>query len=98
DSQKIINYVEANLNYQNIKNIYFSYKIAEILDIKIEFDLNLTQKLVKDIYSEQYHEFYCSTDKNILQHENFYWICEMVRNSEIEIDVAYSSTIELASA
>ena len=97
DTQKIITYVEANLNYEDIKNIYFSYKILEILDFEIEFDKKLTQKLVQDIYSERYHEFYCSINRNILHQENFYWICEMARNSEIKTDATYSSSIELGS-
>lgn len=99
DSQKIITYVKANLNYENIKNIYFSYKISEILNSsEIEFDIELTQKLVQDIYSEQHHEFYTSTNRDVIEHENFYWICEMARNSDVEIETTYSSSIELSSS
>lgn len=95
DNQKIISYVESNLNYNNIKNIYFSYKISEILNIDIEFDRQLTQQLVQDIYSEEYHEFFCTPNKELIAHENFYYICEMARNSEIGIEATYSSIVDL---
>ncbi|MFX1364517.1 MAG: hypothetical protein ACFFCE_19455 [Promethearchaeota archaeon] len=97
NNQKIITYVEANLNYSNIKNIYFSYKISEILNIDIEFDRQSTQQLVQDIYSEQYNEFYCTPNKKVKSHENFYYICYLARNSEIGITATYSSIIDLGS-
>ncbi len=97
DSQKIINYVADNINYENIKNIYFSYKISEILNIDIDFERELTQQLVQDIYSEQYNEFYCTPSREIIAHENFFWICEMARNSKIGIEASYSSIVDLGS-
>jgi len=97
NSQKIVNFIEANLNYENIKNVYFIYKILEILDLEIELDTNLTQSLVQDIFSNQYYEFYCSTSREKIEHENFYWICEMARNSEIKIKATFSSLIELGT-
>ncbi|NVM34509.1 MAG: hypothetical protein HWN81_02865 [Candidatus Lokiarchaeota archaeon] len=97
DSQKIITYVEANLDYENIKNVYFSYKISEILNIDIEFDRELTQQLVQKIYSEQYNEFYCTSNREVITYESFYWICEMARNSKIGIEASYSSIVDLGS-
>ncbi len=49
DSQKIEHYVVSNLNYNNIKNIYYSYKIAEILNLTIDFEEYLTQELVQNM-------------------------------------------------
>ncbi|GAH33075.1 unnamed protein product, partial [marine sediment metagenome] len=35
DIQKITTFVMNNLDYTNIKNIYFSYKISEMLGVEI---------------------------------------------------------------
>jgi len=95
DLQKIKNFVTNNLDYTNIKNIYFSYKISEILDLNIEFDTDRTYGLVQDIYSEDLREFYRTTDRGLINQEAFFWISEMARNSIILIEVQYPSVISL---
>jgi len=97
NDQKIINFVIANMDYSNIKNIYFCYKISEILGLAIEFDTDLTYGLVQDIYSEEYHEFYLTSDRVLINQESFFWISEMARNSIISIEVQYPSEVSLGS-
>jgi len=97
DLQKIKNFVTNNLDYTNIKNIYFSYKISEILDLNIEFDTGLTYGLVQDIYSEDLREFYLTSDRVLINQEAFFWISEMARNSNISIEVQYPSEVSLGS-
>ncbi|MFX0139453.1 MAG: hypothetical protein ACFFDN_37780 [Candidatus Hodarchaeota archaeon] len=97
DSQKIKNYVLMSLDYNNIENIYYSYKISEILDLDIAFDINLIQGLVQTIYSEKYNEFYLTLNKEIINQEIFLWICDMARNSNIGIEVHYSSIVPLGA-
>ena len=95
NTEKIENYVENNLNYNNIKNVYYSYKISEILNLNLSFDLVSTQDLIQSIYSEEFEEFYLTTDKNKIQLEVFLWVSEMARNSQIGIDAHYSSEVPL---
>jgi len=97
NDQKIINFVMANIDYSNIKNIYFSYKISEILEVDIDFDTDLTYGLVQDIYSEDLHEFYLTTDRVLINQKAFFWISEMARNSIISIEVQYPSEVSLGS-
>ncbi len=93
DNQKIKNYVLQNLNYSNIKNIYYSYKISEILDLDILFDVDLTHNLVQAIYSEDLHEFYLTTDRKVIEQQAFLWICEMARNDKVRIDSQYTDDV-----
>ncbi len=95
DTGKIENYLIQNLDYTNIKNVYYCYKISEILELDIEFNSILIQNLVNTLYSEEYEEFYMAIDRKNIEQEAFLWICEMARNSPIEIEASYSSTVEL---
>ncbi|MFX0138059.1 MAG: hypothetical protein ACFFDN_30735, partial [Candidatus Hodarchaeota archaeon] len=95
DNQKIKNFVLSNLDYTNIKNIYYCYKISEILNLDIVFNVNLIQELVQTIYSEEYHEFFLTSNREVLCQEVFLWICEMARNSDIGIEAHYSSIVPL---
>jgi len=97
DIQKITNFVMNNLDYTNIKNIYFSYKISEILGVDFDFDTDLTYGLVQDIYSEDLREFYLTSDRVLINQEAFLWISEMARNSIISIEVQYPSEVSLGS-
>ena len=97
NSQKIKNFVIENLDYQNIKNVYYGYKISEILDLSIEFDYTLTQYLVKALYSEDLREFYLSTEFEIIDQEIFHWICELAKNDQLKIDCSYTDFILLGS-
>ena len=95
--QKIKEFVLQNLNYENIKNLYFSYKISEILDLKIEFDANLTSSLVEQLYLESSGEFFESLDYQKISQESFLWICEMARNIGLYIVSDYEESIPLGS-
>jgi prenyltransferase beta subunit len=95
NSQKIKNYVEGHLDYSNIKNIYYSYKLSELLGLNIEFDFHLIQTLVQDIYSDEFHEFYLTSERKQIEQEIFLWICNMARTSEIEIEAQYSDPCSL---
>ncbi len=97
NDQKIINFIMANIDYTNIKNIYFSYKISEILEVDIDFDTDLTYGLAQDIYSEDLREFCLTTDRVLINQEVFFWISEMARNSIISIEVQYPSEASLGS-
>jgi hypothetical protein len=100
DSQKVSkirNFVVQNLNYSNIKSIYYSYKISGYLNQPIEFDNELTNQLVRDIYDDEQNAFYLTSDREVLSDEVFLWICDMAQNDDIEIIALYPQSVELGN-
>jgi hypothetical protein len=95
DSIKIENFVLSHLNYSNIKNLYYSYKISEILGLQVVFDVEQSHSLIQSIYSGSYHEFFESTERNALEQEAFAWICEMAKNDQVRVNAHYSNSIQL---
>jgi len=77
DSTKIKNYVNNNLNYTNLKNVYYSYQISDFLNLSIYFDIPSIQILVSNVYDNNLYEFYESTEKTTICHEGFYWVCSL---------------------
>ena len=97
NTQKIKEYVLQNINYSNIKNIYYSYKITEILGLEIQFDVELTSNLVKQLYIEGLSEFFESMDSQVINHEIFLWVCEMARTSDLYVECDYKESVYLGS-
>jgi hypothetical protein len=97
NSQKIENYIIQYLDYTNIKNIYYSYKISEILDLDIEFNAELLQELIINIYSDSLHEFYRSTVRKTVNQEILLWICDLAKSDPVEILVNYNEQVLLGS-
>lgn len=81
DNDKIKNFILTNLDYNNIKNLYYAFKISYILDLKIPFSLISSINLVKEIFSEIYKEYYLTTDKMNIEQEVVLWISEMIKNN-----------------
>jgi hypothetical protein len=92
NSQKITNYITSHLNYSNIENIYYSYKLTELLELPVEFDFHQIHTLVQDVFSEDFNEFYLTPEMRELDQEIFLWICDMARTSPIGIEAFYSDT------
>ena len=95
DSAKIENFVFNNLNYSSVKNLYYSYKISEILDLEITFDVDQSHALIQSIYSDTYHEFFKTTEMNALEQEGFAWVCEMAQDDSVRINAWYFDSIQL---
>ncbi|MHA2008935.1 MAG: prenyltransferase/squalene oxidase repeat-containing protein [Promethearchaeota archaeon] len=95
EKENFIDFVLENIDYTNVKNIYYCYKIKEILDLEIDYDINLTSNLVKQLYSGNASEFYTSLKKQKIDQEIFLWICEMARNNDLYIVCNYKSLVEL---
>jgi prenyltransferase beta subunit len=95
DSTKIENFVFNHLNYSNIKNLYYSYKISEILNLQVNFDVEQSHSLIQSIYSGAHHEFFESTEKIALEQEVFAWVCEMAKNDQVRVNAQYSNSIQL---
>ena len=101
DAQKINSirdYVIQNIDYSNIKNIYYSFKISNILDLDISFNLNDTYDLIEQLYSEQLNEYYLTLNRNDIDQEIFLWICDMAQNDDITILYKCDSTVKLGES
>ena len=81
DNEKIGNYLISNLDYSNIKNIYYAFKISDFLGLNIPFNLISGANLVEEIFSEIYKEYYLTSDKINIEQEIVLWISEMVQNN-----------------
>ncbi len=95
NNQKIKEFVLQNINYNKINNIYYSYKISEILDISLEFNHDLIINLAELLYSGDLNEFYLSSNRQMVNQEILLWICEMALNSDLEIVCEYMEQIIL---
>jgi len=81
DDGKIRNYILSNLDYSNIKNIYYAFKLSDLLDLGIPFDLISSVNLIEQIYSETHREYYITTNKINIEQEVVLWISEMIKNN-----------------
>ena len=95
DRVKIENFIFNRFNYSNINNLYYSYKISEILDLHVIFDVEKSHSLIESIYSGSHYEFFESKEKKVLKQEAFAWICEMAKNDRIRVNAQYSNSIQL---
>ncbi|MFX1315419.1 MAG: hypothetical protein ACFE9T_06110 [Promethearchaeota archaeon] len=84
DDNKIENYVLDNLDYDNIKSIYYAFKISEILGLNLPFNVGIVVNLVESIYSEKNQEYYLSVDKQSIEQEIVLWISEMIKKQFFE--------------
>jgi len=81
------------INYSDIRSVYFSYKLSELLLLDITFNYDLIYELIGTIYSEELHEYYLSIKKRVIDHEVLFWVAEM-----FESELKYSSSsIEIIS-
>ena len=95
DSTKIENFVLSHINYSNVKNLYYSYKIPEILDLQVIFDVEQSHSLIQAIYSSAHREFFESTERKTIEQEAFAWVCEMAKSDQVRVSAQYSDPIPL---
>jgi hypothetical protein len=98
NNQKLWNLIIQKLNYSNIKNIYYCYKIAEILEFEFQFEIELVQRLVNDIFCQELNEFYLSSQKAIINQEIFLYICEMASLHNYKIISQYQELVMLGNS
>jgi len=92
---KVQQFVEANLNYTNIKNIYYCYKIASLYDLSVQFNITQTQSLIQSIYSNEFNQFFLTSEREQIEPCIFGWIFEMARNDDVRIDATQDGPILL---
>jgi len=81
DNDKIKNFIISNLDYTNIKNIYYAFKLSNILDLEVPFNLIDGVNLVEQIFSEIDKEYYLTKTKNNIEQEIVLWISEMIKDN-----------------
>jgi prenyltransferase beta subunit len=97
NNSKVSNLIAHNLDYSNIKNIYYCYKIVELLELDLEFDIELVQLVVSDIFSQELNEFYLTTQSTVVDQEIFMWICEMASLHNYKIIAHYQEEVMLGN-
>ncbi len=90
---KIKNFIQDNINYSNIRSVYYSYKIAKLLANNISLNYDLIYELIGGMYSKENYDYFQTTEKRRLDPEILYWVSDMIEN-----DLKYSTTsIEIIS-
>jgi hypothetical protein len=97
NTQKIKNYLLDHIDYTNLENIYYCWKLDQLLEMNISFDLKRVQTIISELYSEKFHDFFLSLNRKKMSHEILYWICDMARNGEIEYKLVFDTIVELGS-
>ena len=97
DDQKIKNFVEQNLDYSNVKNMYYSWKVSELLNLDISFDLRRSHDLVSNVYDQSLNEFYLTTNREKISQEALLWIQEMAKLDKIKINCTYEELVNPGS-
>ncbi len=97
NSQKIKGFIEQNLDYNSIKNIYFSYKIIDLLNLDVELNSIDLQELINNIFITSSYEFYMTKVHTTINQEIFLWICDMAQSDPLEIAVQYDRDIILGT-
>ncbi|MFX1588956.1 MAG: hypothetical protein ACFFC1_12430, partial [Promethearchaeota archaeon] len=97
NTQKLKTLIELNINYTNIKNLYYSYKIAEILNLNFEFEIRTVQDLVSNIFSREINEYYLTSQRVKIDQEIFLWICEMASLHNHKITTQFQEKVMLGN-
>jgi len=80
DTAKIKSYIINHLNYSNIKNIYYSFKLSNLLGLHVYFEIEDIYNLMQNIYDPFLQEFYLTADQNKIEQEALLWVCDLVKN------------------
>ena len=92
---KIAQFVLENMDYDNILKLYYCYKISDLLNLDIEFDLESAQNLVGNIFSADLHELFIDSNFQELDQESFLWVCDLAVNSKFVVESEYEESIVL---
>ncbi|TXT58834.1 MAG: hypothetical protein BAJALOKI1v1_1540001 [Promethearchaeota archaeon] len=95
NDQKIKNFVLQTLDYSNIENVYYCYKIDNLLNLDITFDVVKTHDLVHNIYSESEGELYVTPERTSMDPETFGWLTEMACEDDYRCEIDYFPQVQL---
>jgi prenyltransferase beta subunit len=97
ENHKIENFIEQNIDYTSIKNIYYCYKIDELLNLDLELNSNDVHELINNLFISSLYEFYATITHTTIDQEIFLWICDMGKNDPLKIIVQYDENIRLGT-
>jgi prenyltransferase beta subunit len=95
DHQKITAYIQNHIDYGNLKNIYFAYKIKELYGLDFDFDISATQQLVQATYNADENNFYGDLTLKTIEPRAFGWVVEMAKNDEVNIAIQMNDIVHL---
>jgi len=98
DNSKIENFIEQSIDYSNMKNIYYCYKIINLLDLDIELSSNQVQGLINNIFIDSLYEFYATNASRAINQEIFLWICDMAKSNSLEITAQFDEIVLLGTS
>ncbi|MHA1498273.1 MAG: hypothetical protein ACTSRT_12110, partial [Promethearchaeota archaeon] len=75
NKSKIEQFILDHLDYGNVENIYYSYKLKNILGLNFDFDHSKTNALIESCYSED-HDFYMHENSTSINQEAFMWVTD----------------------
>lgn len=93
--QKIAKFVIQNINYANLENVYWAFKIDNILSLDIQFNNSRTQTLIENLYCDETNEFFSDLSYQETTQENLRFILEMSKNDPLEINCSYDQQLIL---
>jgi len=97
NDRKIEEFVRQHVNYDNIMNIYYSFKISEILGFNIKFDYMQTRNAINILYSGRFKEFFITSDYQEIEQDAFLWVCDMIKNDKLAVECNYTESLNLGS-
>lgn len=95
--QKIKNFIYQNIDTPSLKNLYFNFKISEILDLQVEFNCSYTNALVQGLYSQEFNEYYSDINFCRIEQTNFLRVVDMALNDDLQANCVYNHEIVLGS-
>jgi prenyltransferase beta subunit len=95
NTQKIGSFIAQTINYSNVENLYYCYKIDELLGLNFEFDLEKCHELVKLIYNENIQEIFRSPEHFRMKYEIIYWLSYMADTDEYRLKMDYDEVVQL---
>jgi hypothetical protein len=97
NNEKIEQFVELQIDYTNIKNIYYCYKIIDLLGLDFELNGNTLQGLINDLFIVSSHEFYLTAAHATVNQDILLWICDMAKSDPLAVVANYEQEIILGT-
>lgn len=95
DAMKIKTYLQRYMNPTTIEELYYTYKIRELLNLDFTFDWDSCTLLIEECYSDSLLEFLNSPQKKKAKPYYLGWILEMLSESSYTLSMNYSQFIPL---
>jgi prenyltransferase beta subunit len=95
DYQKITSYLQNHVDYGNLKNVYFTYKIKKLYDLEFDFNISATQNLIQTTYNVDENSFYADLNLETIEPRTLGSVVEMAKDDEVDIAVQMSDIVPL---